>query len=439
MLASSGVLALVFCGAIAAAAYTWIVVGPLTLGSPRFLIAAGVSAVAYGGALWAVRRAAPGRAALVVFALITIAMRAPTALAPVGRGSDIMRYVWDARVQRAGLSPYRVIPSDPANAHLHTAETRQMNNVNITSPYPPGAQLFFRLATLFSESARAIKLALVLCDLAVAALLVVWLRSSGRNPLLAIAYAWNPLVVLEVAHSGHLDAAGMLAVAVAGFALSRRRIAISIAALAAGIAIKFLPIVLVPLWWRRARLRHALLGVGILAALYLMFIDPRGETMPVGSVTNMIRGFRFNGPVFKAIAFLTSPWMAAAAGVGAGLLTALLIRRRQEGAALEGREDPAAFAWPMAAALVCAPVVYPWYLLWLTPFFISALTWPLALWSVMILGTYTVWHRLPDGGAWAVPIWMGLVEYAALFAATALVCRATSRGNTPPGSSAVRR
>ena len=28
---------------------------------------------------------------------------------------------------------------------------------------------------------------------------------------------------------------------------------------------------------------------------------------------------------------------------------------------------PQAFAWPMAASLLCAPVVYPWYLLWLLP------------------------------------------------------------------------
>lgn len=411
----------VLCGAIAAAAFAWIVFGDLALGSPAFFAAVALAAAAYAAALWAVRRVAPRRAALIAFALLTIAMRAPMALAPVGSGSDILRYVWDARVQRAGLSPYHVIPSDPASAHLHTAETRQMNNVNIPSPYPPGAQLFFRLATVFNESARAIKLALVACDLAVALLLVVWLRSEGRNPLLAIAYAWNPLVVLEVAHSGHLDAAGMLAVAVAAFALIRRRPAISVAALAMGIAIKFLPIVLVPLWWRRARLWHAWLGVGILAGLYLMFVGPRGETMPVGSVTNMIRGFRFNGPVFKAIAFVTTPWVAAAAGVGAGLLTALLIRRSQRGAAIQRPADPSAFAWPMAAALVCAPVVYPWYLLWLTPFFISAAAWPLALWSVMILGTYTVWHGLRNGGVWAVPIWMGLVEYAALFAATAWV------------------
>lgn len=404
-------------GAAGTAAYAWMALGALPLGSPMFFAAVAAAVLAYGAALSRIPRIAATRSVIIAAALLTLAMRAPLALAPVGSGSDIMRYVWDARVQRAGLSPYDVLPNDPALDRLHTPETRQMNNSDIPSPYPPGAQLFFRLATLPGESAMAVKLALAACDLATIVVIVLWLRRLDRSPLLAIAYAWNPLVVLEIAGSGHLDAAGMLAAAVAAFALTRGRIAVSVAALAAGVAIKFLPIVLVPLWWGRARLRHAALFAGLLAAVYLLFTDVSGQAAPVGSLTDMVRAFRFNGPVFKALAFLTSPWVAAGAGVAAGLACAALLRRSRL------HDDPAAFAWPMAAALVCSPVVYPWYLLWLTPFFISRLTWPLILWSVLILPTYIVWPRAAAGGEWAVPIWMGLVEYAALAVATVALVR----------------
>lgn len=408
-------LPLAICGLAASAAYAWLAIGGLPLGSPIFFIAVAVAVAAYGVALWLIPRTRVSRRVLMAVGLLAIAMRVPLATVPVGGGSDMFRYVWDARVQRAGLSPYQAIPSNPALAYLHTAETRKMNNVNIPSPYPPGAQVFFLLSTSLFESARAIKVALVACDLATALVLVVWLRSSGRNPLLAIAYAWNPLVVLEIAHSGHIDAAGMFMTALAAYALTRERIAASVLALAAGIAIKFLPIVLIPLWWGRARLKHAALGAGFLAALYLVFIDFSGQTAPVGSVTNMIRGFRFNGPVFKALAAVLTPWGATAAGVVIAMAVAALIRRSRVA------RDPAAFAWPMAAALVCSPVVYPWYLVWLTPFFISALAWPLVVWSVMILPVYTVWQGLHNGGTWAVPPWMGLVEYAALAICTIVV------------------
>jgi hypothetical protein len=164
------------------------------------------------------------------------------------------------------------------------------------------------------------------------------------------------------------------------------------------------------------RFRHAVLGAAALAAMYLAFLDVSGQTAPVGSVTNMVRGFRFNGPLFKLLAYLTTPWTATAIAVLAAMAVALWIRLSRVS------HDAASFAWPMAAALVCSPVVYPWYLLWLTPFFISSLTWPLMLWSVMILPVYVVWHGLGSGGAWAVPIWMGLLEYGTLAASTAAVC-----------------
>lgn len=406
-------LALGACGASAIFAFLMLATGAYRLGSPEFLGWTAVAVASYAAALVLVWRTPQRRGALLLAGLLALAMRVPMAAAPAGTGSDMLRYVWDARVQRAGVSPYEAVPSRPEFAYLHTPETREMNNRNIVSPYPPGAQLFFRLVTAIHESTMALKIALVACDLGVAAILVAWLRGLGRNPLWAIAYAWNPLVVLETAYSGHLDAAGTLAVTAAAFALSRGRPAVSVLALSAGIAIKFLPIVLVPLYWKRARVWHGALAAGFLIALYLPFADLASGTLPLGSVRNMIRGFRFNGPVFQALEFLADPWAAAMAGVAFGSLVAAAMRLRF------AASEPAAWGWPMAAALLCSPVIYPWYLVWLTPFFISALAAPLVLWSVLILPVYVVWHGLLSDGLWAVPIPLLVLEYAGLAAATA--------------------
>ena len=418
-------LALGACGAAAIVAFLMIAIGDHRLGSPAFLGWTAVAVAAYGAALVLVWRTPQPRRALLLAGLLALAMRVPMTVAPVGAGSDMLRYVWDARAQRAGVSPYEAIPSRPEFAHLHTPETRQMNNRNIPSPYPPGAQVFFRLVTAIHESTMALKIALVACDLAVAAILVAWLRGLGRNPLWMIAYAWNPLVVLETAYSGHLDAAGALAVTAAAFALSRGRPALSVAALSAGIAIKFLPIVLVPLYWKRARVWHGALAAGFLIALYLPFADIASGTLPLGSVSNMIRGFRFNGPAFQALEFLADPWRAAMAGVAFGGLVAVAMRRRLPAS------EPAAWAWPMAAALVCSPVVYPWYLVWLTPFFISALAAPLVLWSVLILPVYVVWHGLLSEGIWAVPTPLLVLEYAGLASAIAWLLAWRARARRP--------
>src|SRR5262249_46856179 len=119
-----------------------------------------------------------------------------------GSDDDIHRYVWDGRVQRLGYNPYILVPSDPALAGLHTSETRTLNNPNLPSPYPAGAQLFFRAVTAIHESAPALKVAFVFCDLAIALVLLDVLRYTRLGEHWVLAYAWHPLLATDVAGSG---------------------------------------------------------------------------------------------------------------------------------------------------------------------------------------------------------------------------------------------
>jgi hypothetical protein len=75
----------------------------------------------------------------------------------------------------------------------------------------------------------------------------------------------------------------------------------------------------------------------------------------------------------------------------------------------------------MAASLLCAPVIYPWYLLWLLPFLRSASTLPIVIWTVSIFPTYYVWHLRTLGRPWLVPGWMMLLEYGAVAMAGATI------------------
>src|SRR6185312_16587658 len=78
-------------------------------------------------------------------------------------------------------------------------------------------------------------------------------------------------------------------------------------------------------------------------------------------------------------------------------------------------------AWPMAASLLCAPVVYPWYLLWLLPFLWSGSTLPIIIWTVSIIPTYVVWHLRTLGRPWSVPGWVLLLEYGSVALAGGLI------------------
>ena len=383
-------------------------------GEPLFLIPLLVAGVAY---LLAIRellstREFPKRVMFIGLALAAV-WHFEFLRVPPGLDDDVHRYVWDGRVQRLGYNPYILVPNDPAFASLHTPETRVLNNPEVPSPYPPGAQLFFRTVTAIHESTFALKVAFVLCDLAIVFVLLDVLRRTGQGEHWILAYVWNPLLATEVAGSGHVDILGAFLLLLSVAALVRRWRAVAAISFALAVAVKFLPIVLLPLYWKRVRLRDAALAVIVLSLLYVPFLD-HGR-VPLGSIGTYVQRFRFNDPVFRTLERLIAPQVVAGLALLIGFLTSIWMRIRS------AESSANAFAWPMAASLLCAPVVYPWYMLWLLPFLRSTSTVPIIIWTVSIIPTYYVWRLRVLGQAWVVPDGILVLEYGSVAIAAAVV------------------
>jgi len=333
---------------------------------------------------------------------------------PPGADDDIHRYVWDGRLQRLGYNPYIVVPSDPALAGLHTPETRTLNNPDLPSPYPAGAQLFFRAVTAIQESTFALKVAFVVCEFAIVFVLLDILRCTRQAAHLVLAFAWNPLLAIEVAGSGHIDIVGALLLLVSAAALVRRWRSTAAVALGLAIAVKLLPVVLLPLYWKRVRIRDAALAAAVVGLLYVPFLN-HGRT-PIGSLGTYLQSFRFNGPVFAALDQVAPPQLLAGLAVLVGLATATWLRSATP------EWSPDLFAWPMAASLLCAPVVFPWYLLCLLPFLMSGSTLLIIIWTVSIIPTYVQWHLRATGRPWgSLPGWVMLLEYGCVAIAAAVI------------------
>jgi alpha-1,6-mannosyltransferase len=385
-----------------------------SMGAPSFVIPLAVAGVAY---LLTIREffstpRFPRRVIVIGLGLAALWHLAFLRMPP-GSDDDIHRYVWDGRVQRLGYNPYVVVPSDPALGELHTAETRTLNNPDLPSPYPAGAELFFRAVTAIHESIFALKVAFVVCDFAIVLVLLDISRRWGQGAHWVLAYAWNPLLAVEVAGSGHIDIVGALLLLVSFAALGRRWRAVAAVTFGLAVAVKLLPIVLLPLYWRRVRLRDATLAVIVVGLLYIPFLN-HGR-IPIGSLGTYVQSFRFNDPVFAILERVASPQVVAGLAVLVGFLTAIWMRGKAPA------WSPDAFAWPMAASLLCAPVVYPWYLLWLLPFVRSASTVPIIIWTVSIIPTYYVWHLRTLGRPWLLPSWTMLLEYGAVVAAGVVI------------------
>lgn len=400
-------------GAIIAAAITFCARVPGPVGSPAYVIALGVAAIAYLFAIREFRRTPQyARHVILVCLAMAAAWRVPFLLSPPGPQDDLLRYVWDGRVQRLGYNPYILIPADPALAKLHTAETREMNNPDLPSPYPAGAQLFFRAVTAIHESAFAFKIAFAACDLAIVLVLLADLRRRGLGEHWVLAYAWHPLLVTCVAYNGHIDILGVLLLLISATALDRQWRTLAAVTFGLAVAVKFLPAVLAPLYWRRVRVRDGLLAALLIALLYAPFL--KGGAIPLGSLGVFVQRFRFNDPIFAVIEPVVRPQAAAGLAVLFGVVTAVWLRRRRPASL------PDAWAWPMAISLAAAPVVYPWYLLWLVPFLQSVSTLPLMIWTLSILSVFFVWYAHALGQSWRVPGWILLLEYGSVATVAAI-------------------
>lgn len=371
-----------------------------------FLFLMLVAALAYLAVLWLIHTRTAGTSKeLVVCLLLGLAWRVVLLDGVPLVSDDVYRYVWDGRVQQRGLNPYETIPADPALASLHTDLTRQIDSTNAALPtiYPPLAQRFFLGVTTVHESVEAVAIALIIADVLIVVFLWRWLIATQRNRWWVLAYAWHPLVALEGAGGAHIDVVGTLLLVVAGYALSRRRSLLAVVAFAGAFAVKFLPVVLVPLLWRRVRLTHALVGLGLVVVLYVPFMQD--GALPIGSLATYAAQWRFNAPLFRWMEPVFGMPALVTLAVVAGLAVAVRARRTLD------RDDPAAWAWPMAVSVGLMPAIYPWYLVWITPFLTVSTTIPLAVWTLTSIATYAVWAPQWAGIGWVLPEWVEPLEY----------------------------
>src|SRR5262249_9419976 len=151
------------------------------------------------GAVWAVAAVLVARGGVRPSLALVLAaaalLRLGALAAPVYLSDDIYRYIWDGRIQAAGINPYRYIPTDAELAPLRDTAVFPNINRNNYAPtiYPPGAQMVFLGINRIGETVPVVKLVLVAAEaIGIGALLLV-LRAVGAPTQNILLYAWHPL------------------------------------------------------------------------------------------------------------------------------------------------------------------------------------------------------------------------------------------------------
>ena len=240
---------------------------------------AGAAGVVFAAAVAVVTRAPPGPG-LPVPAILPLgaAMRLAVFVPPPLLSTDVYRYVWDGRVQAAGVNPYRYLPVAPELEPLRDQGTDPAaiySNINradfAPAIYPPAAQALFARVGLVWPTIWGMKAAMLAFDAVTAAAALLLLRTARLPGSRVLIYAWNPLVVWEFAGGTHVDAAAIGLSALAVLAVVRCRPALAGAALGLAVLCKLLPAALFPALWRRWDLLTPLAFGAVIAAGYACY------------------------------------------------------------------------------------------------------------------------------------------------------------------------
>ena len=351
-------------------------VGSIAL-TNRFVALLATAGAVYLVAVWLVLRRAVPRGAVWLVLGVGLAMRLTVLGTPPFLSSDLYRYVWDGRVQNAGINPYRYIPDDPALVGFRDTAIYPHVNRREYAPtiYPPAAQLAFSAIAQVSQTPLAVKATMLGFECLAVGCLLRLLALAGLPPARVLIYAWNPLSVWCFAGNGHVDA---VAIGLIGLALLARvsgRHGWAGAALGAAALVKFLPLVLAPALWRRWSWRFVAAFAGTIVVLYACYIDAgwsllgfasgygaeegfaRGEGFwPLAGLAYLVPLPALAGRLYLALAALA----LLALGAWIGLRTRWPERVRDD--ALAVCAASAVLAGCMMAAL--SPH-YPWYFVWL--------------------------------------------------------------------------
>jgi len=371
--------------------------------------------VVYFIALYVLEHSAKSRPAFWIILAAAVLFRLTLYSLTPSLSTDIQRYRWDGRVQNEGWNPYALAPDDPRLAYLRDHGWAVMPGPEIPSMYPPLSQLVFRAGARFLPGTVAFKLPFVLAELLVLAMLARWLQSYADGNYRLAIYAWNPLVIVEFAASGHNDALAIAAM-IAALAIIKKRPGASAITLTAGSLAKLFPVTLLPLalrltgWPRKLRGWLAFGGAALLAGACVWPYRSALTQFPQIFVRYQAIWQDYN-PSLYAVLLWFSGHAELAAGIGEGVVLGLAIW-----AAARNIEPLRAAYLIVGAILMLAPNTYSWYFTWIVPLlcFFPNPAWMLL--TILQFLSYKVLIEYQINGIWHFDPYFQWLTYAPFYA-----------------------
>jgi len=328
-----------------------------------------------------------GRHAAITVLLVSLITR--IAVLPTAPSDDVNRYLWEGKLYAQGVSPY----TQPAEHEIYTehrdAYWEEMNHKDKITAYPPLSIHFFSVINQFSYSPMAYKVAFLIADLFLIAVLLSILSHQKKPLQWALLYSLSPISILAFAAEAHFDIIMVLFLMLAILAYCKKWFIICGAAFGLAVATKIMVIIAAPMILLRTGVKGMATAAIVGAIPFLIHFDDSLQMYQ--GLVNFGAKNNFNGGINQLIdnVFGTTPKEATT-------ICMRLILRNKFWMSL---------SFCLGGLILFAPIIHFWYFTWILPLFAirPSISW--LSFSVTSPLYFLVHYRYLSSGTWDLPEW----------------------------------
>ncbi|MFD0977627.1 polyprenol phosphomannose-dependent alpha 1,6 mannosyltransferase MptB [Salinimicrobium gaetbulicola] len=345
---------------------------------------------------------------------------------------DFYRFLWDGKIFLQGLNPYLSIPAEylptgdlpfPGANELITG----MGSLSAGNPtnYPPLNQVLFALSAFIGGksilvSVVTLRTIIIAADIGILYFGRKLLRSINLPENRIFWFLLNPFVIIELTGNLHFEGVMIFFLLAALYFLTQKKWVWSAVFLACSVSVKLIPLLFLPLFFKRLGSKKAfqyyLVVAFLILLFFLPFISSRFFENYFASINLWFQKFEFNASIYylvREIGFLMEGYnIIQIAGPLLGFLVfcgVLILAFSRKNTDLKNLSTSMLFA--MSLYLFLATTVHPWYLA--TPLILSIFT-PyryMLVWSFTVILSYFAYSH-PDFNE---NLWVVGLEYLLVF------------------------
>lgn len=381
--------------------------------------------------LWIVNRSSDQTISFWI--LVSFGFRISLLFAIPQLSDDFYRFIWDGRLWAAGQHPFAALPGEylklnvsGINQDLYT----HLNSKEYFAIYPPVAQYIFWAAVKISPhsilgSVIVMRIFILLAEIGSVFLMIKLLNKfnlPGRNVLI---YSLNPLAIMELTGNLHFEAFVILFLLLVAFFLSRKVLLASAVSMGVAICAKLVPLIFLPSFIGRLRIKKLLLFYLAVAITCLLLFFPFFDWEVFNSLRSSVglyfNKFEFNASLYYIVRefgfwkygyniIQTVGWKL---GLTAFILiiTFIGIRYKQSKWKKEETNNHLLlqdWMWILSIYLLFATTLHPWYITTLLALSVFTPYRFVMIWTALIFLTYAGYTQ----DSFHEVLWLTVLEYS---------------------------